>query len=200
LDSPNVFVNLHSNQQTIAMSQQNTDTQKSRTALIASGILFLLVGFAAMSLPVLFTALIVRFLAIFILVSGVMSFGMALIGKHKSYRFLEILSGIIRIAAGIVLMSCLKSSALVITMAFAIYLVVEGVFVIAASLRMRATPGWVWTLFNGIAALALGILVYSGWPSTSFSILGLFFGINLVMKGAAQFALGFAPRSALASA
>ena len=124
-----------------------------------------------------------------------MSLGMAIIGKHKNYRLLEILSGIIRIGAGIVLMSCLKSSALVITMAFAIYLIVEGFFVIAASLQMRTTPGWVWTLFNGIAALALGILVYRGWPSTSFSVLGYFFGINLVLKGAAQFALGFAARA-----
>lgn len=182
------------------MSQPNNDIEQSRTLLIASGILFLLVGFAAMSLPVLFTAVIVRFLAIFILVSGVMSLVMALIGKHKNYRLLEILSGIIRIAAGVVLLSCLKSSALVITMAFAIYLVVEGLFVIAASLRMRSTPGWVWTLFNGIAALALGILVYQGWPYSSFSILGFFFGINLVFKGAAQFALGFAPRTAAAAA
>jgi uncharacterized membrane protein HdeD (DUF308 family) len=142
----------------------------------------------------------VRFLAIFILVSGVMSLVMALVGKHKNYRLLEIVTGIIRIVAGIVLLSCLKSSALVITMAFAIYMVVEGVFVIAASLRMRSTPGWVWTLFSGVAALALGILVYMGWPSSSFSILGLFFGINLAMKGAAQFALGLAPRSSVAAA
>jgi uncharacterized membrane protein HdeD (DUF308 family) len=182
------------------MSQPNNDIQKSRTFLIASGILFLLVGFAAMSLPVLFTAVIVRFLAIFILVSGVISLAMALVGKHKNYRLLEILSGIIRITAGVVLLSCLKSSAVVITMAFAIYLVVEGLFVIGASLKMRSTPGWFWTLLNGVAALGLGILVYMGWPSSSFSILGFFFGINLVMKGAAQFALGVSPRPAAIAA
>jgi uncharacterized membrane protein HdeD (DUF308 family) len=182
------------------MSQPNDQMSQSRTLLITSGILFFLVGFAAMSLPVLFTAVIVRFLAIFILVSGVISLGMALVGKHKNYRLLEILSGIIRIAAGIVLLSCLKSSAVVITMAFAIYLVIEGLFVIVASLRMRSTPGWVWTLLHGIAALALGILVYRGWPYSSFSILGYFFGINLVFKGAAQFALGVAPRRAATAA
>jgi uncharacterized membrane protein HdeD (DUF308 family) len=191
---------LHSIQHPIAMSHPITETQKSRTQLVASGILFLLVGFAAMSLPVLFTALIVRFLAIFILVSGVMSLVMAIIGKHKNYRLLEILSGIIRIAAGLVLLSCLKSGALVITMAFSIYLVVEGLFVIGASLKMRTTPGWVWSLFNGVGALVLGILVSMGWPSSSFSILGLFFGINLVMKGAAQFALAFGPRPAAPAA
>jgi uncharacterized membrane protein HdeD (DUF308 family) len=182
------------------MSQQDNDLQQGRILLIASGILFLLVGAAALALPVLFTALIVRFVAVFILVSGVISMVMALIGKHRNYRLLEILSGIIRIAAGIVLLSCLKSSALVITMVFAIYLVIEGLSVIVASLRMRSTPGWVWTLLNGIAALVLGILVFLGWPSSSFSILGLFFGINLVFKGAAQLALGIAPRIGSATA
>lgn len=183
------------------MNETNRDTPSSRPLLIASGMLFLVVGFAAMAVPVLFTAIIVKALAIFILVSGVISLALALIGKHKGYRLLEILSGLIRIAAGLVLLSCLKSSALVITMAFAIYLIVEGLFVIMASLKLKATPGWIWTLVNGIAALALGILVYQGWPSTSFSVLGYFFGINLVLKGAAQFALGFAPRpAALATA
>jgi uncharacterized membrane protein HdeD (DUF308 family) len=182
------------------MSLPETDLQRSRASLIASGILFLLVGFAAMALPVLFTAVLMRFLAIFVLVSGVISLVMALIGNHKNYRLLEILSGVIRIAAGIVLLSCLKSTAVVITLAFAIYLVVEGLFVIGASLKLRSTPGWVWTMVNGIAALALGIMVYLRWPSSSFSILGLFFGINLVLKGAAQFALGIAPRKAAATA
>lgn len=169
--------------------------QNSRTFLIASGVLFLLVGFAAMSLPILFTAIIVKAVAIFILASGVISLVMAIAGKQKSYRLLEMLSGIIRIAAGVVLLSCLKSSALVITMAFAIYLAVEGMFVIATSLRMRTTPGWVWTLFSGVAALVLGLLVYLGWPTSSFSVLGFFLGINLVLKGAAQIALGITHRS-----
>jgi uncharacterized membrane protein HdeD (DUF308 family) len=182
------------------MTQNNTTLQHSRISLIASGILFLLVGFAAMSLPMLFTAVLVRFLAFFILVSGVISLGMALVGKHKNYRLLEIVSGIIRIAAGIVLLSCLKSGALVITMVFAIYLAIEGVSVIVASLKMRATPGWIWTLVSGVAALALGIAVYLGWPYSSFSILGYFFGVNLVFKGAAQFALGVGPRPVASAA
>ncbi len=174
-------------------SSQN-DKQTSRFWLITSGIIFILVGFAAMSLPVLFTAVIVKALAIFILASGVVTLGMALVGKHKNYRLLEIISGIIRIAAGIVLMSCLKSSALIFTMAFAIYLVVEGLFVVVASLKLRPTPGWNWKLMNGVMALALGVLVYLRWPSSSFSVLGVFFGINLLLNGAGQLALGLSSR------
>lgn len=182
------------------MSQQNNAVYPSRIILIAGGILFLLVGFSAMASPVLYTALIVQLLAVFILVSGVMSLVMALLGKHKNYRFLEIISGCIRIVAGIALLSCLKSSALIITMAFAIYLVVEGLFVMVASLKLRATPCWTWKLVQGAAALVLGILVFLRWPSSSFSVLGLFFGINLVLNGASQIALGFASRKEPATA
>lgn len=170
------------------------DKQTSRFWLLTSGIIFILVGFAAMALPVLFTAVIVKALAIFILVSGVVTLGMALVGKHKNYRLLEVVSGVIRIAAGIVLLSCLKSTALFFTMAFAIYLVVEGLFVVIASLKLRPSPGWNWKMMSGVAALALGVLVYLRWPSSSFSVLGVFFGINLLLNGAAQLALGLTPR------
>ncbi|RPJ33984.1 MAG: hypothetical protein EHM17_08330 [Verrucomicrobiaceae bacterium] len=180
------------------MSTNNKSCGMSRGWLIASGILFILTGFAAMALPVFFTVVVVKALAFFILASGVFSLGMALVGKHQGYRLLEILSGLIRIAAGIALLYCLKQSALVITIAFAIYLMVEGVFVILASLKLRPTPGWAWSLVNGVAALILGILIYLRWPSSSFTVLGIFFGINLLCKGAAQLALGFSPRSAIA--
>lgn len=177
------------------MDKDNNEMGKSRAWLIASGILFAVVGIAAMALPVFFTAVIVKALAFFILASGVVSLGMALVGKHKNYRLLEMLSGVIRIAAGIFLLACIKQSAVFLTMAFGIYLMVEGFLVIGASLKLRPTPGWAWTLMSGVAALVLGILILKGWPSSSFTILGLFFGINLLCKGAAQLALGVSSRS-----
>ncbi len=172
------------------MSNQPKTIPTGRTWLIASGVLFILAGIAAMSLPVLATIVVVKVLAYFVLATGVVSLVMAVLGKHKGYRWLEVLSGIIRIAAGITLLMCLKSSAVFITFAFAIYLMVEGLFVAVASLKLRPTPGWSWTLVNGCAAVVLGILIYLRWPSSSLTVLGVFFGINLLFKGAAQLALG----------
>lgn len=177
------------------MSNPTDTTPMSRTWLIASGLIFILAGGAAMSLPVLATIVIIKVLAYFVLASGVVSLVMAVLGKHKGYRWLEVLSGIIRIAAGITLLMCLKSSAVFITLAFAIYLMVEGLFVAMASIKLRPTPGWSWTLINGCAAVVLGILIYLRWPSSSFTVLGVFFGINLLFKGAAQLALGLSSRN-----
>jgi uncharacterized membrane protein HdeD (DUF308 family) len=155
------------------MSNQTDTNPTSRAWLIFGGLIFILAGIAAMSLPVLATIVIVKVLAYFVLASGIFSLVMAVMGKHKNYRWLEMLSGLIRIAAGVMLLMCLASSAVFITLAFAIYLMVEGLFVAIASLKLRPTPGWVWTLINGIAALVLGILVYLGWPSSSFTVLGV---------------------------
>lgn len=164
----------------------------SRGWLIVGGLLSIFVGFSAMGSPLLFSFVIAQFLAIFALVSGVISLALAIFGKHSTHRVLEALSGIIRIAAGVVLLMCLTSSVMVITLIFAVYLIAEGIFLAVASLNLRSNPGWIWTLISGIAAIILGFMVYARWPSDSAWVLGLFFGINMIFNGTSLLALGLA--------
>ncbi len=176
-----------------------TNLSQSRGWLIAGGFLSIFVGFSAIGSPLVFSFALAQILAIVALVSGVIALGLALFGKHTGHRVLEALSGIIRIAAGIVLLNCLTSSVLIITLIFAIFLIVEGIFVSVAALGMRAHAGWVWMLISGIASLVLGVMVYNRWPSDSAWVLGLFFGINLLFNGSSLLALGFAaPKTAAA--
>ncbi len=165
---------------------------QSRGWLIAGGILSIFVGFSAMGSPLIFSLVIAQFLGFVALISGIISLGLAIFGKHQGHRVMEALSGIIRIAAGVVLLNCLTSSVVVITLILAIFLIVEGVFVSAAAFSMRANAGWVWMLISGIASLVLGVMVYNRWPSDSGWVLGLFFGINLIFNGTSLLALGFA--------
>ncbi|HEY5792939.1 MAG TPA: HdeD family acid-resistance protein [Chthoniobacterales bacterium] len=172
---------------------------KSRGWLIAGGILSLFVGFSAMSFPLLFSVVLVQLLAAFALASGVISLFLAIFGKHSGHRVLEGLMALIRIAAGIALLVCIQSSVLVITLIFAIFLLVEGLFLVIGAFKLRPHGGWAWTLVSGIAALVLGAMVYSRWPSDSTWVLGLFFGINLIFNGSSLLALGFAaPKAAQA--
>ena len=177
-----------------SLTSAATDLSKSRGWLIVGGILSIFVGFSAIGSPLVFSLVIAQFLGVVALVSGVISLGLAIFGKHKGDRVMEALSGLIRIAAGIALLNCLTTSVMVITLIFAIFLIVEGVFVSVAALTMRATPGWVWMLVSGIASLVLGIMVYNHWPSDSAAILGFFFGINLLFNGSSLLALGLAAR------
>jgi uncharacterized membrane protein HdeD (DUF308 family) len=171
----------------------------SRGWLIAGGILTLFVGFLAIGSPLLFSVVIAQFLGAFALVSGAIALFVALFGKEVTHRALEAVFALIRIAAGFALFVCVASSIAVITLIFAVFLIVEGIFLIGGALRLRKHAGWSWTLINGIAALVLGIMVYSRWPSDSAWVLGLFFGINLLFSGMSLLMLGLAaPKSAAA--
>lgn len=172
------------------LPSNSADLAKSRGWLIVGGLLSLFVGFAAIGSPFIFSLVIAQFLGIFALVSGVISLFLALFGKHKSHRVLETLSAVIRIAAGVVLLRCITSSVLVITLIFAVFLIVEGIFVTIAAFKLRSHSGWVWTLVSGVASIVLGVMVYSRWPSDSAWVLGLLFGINLIFSGASFLALG----------
>jgi uncharacterized membrane protein HdeD (DUF308 family) len=172
---------------------------RSRSLLIASGAGMLVVGLLAIVFPMFFSLLLAQLLGAFALASGSIALFLAVVGKHRTHRVIDALSALIRIAAGIALFVCVTSSVTVITLIFAIFLIVEGLFFIIASLQLRAHPGWQWTLLNGLACLALGTMVYTHWPSDSVWVLGLFFGINLITNASALLALGLAaPKSAAA--
>lgn len=174
---------------------------QSRGVLVFGGILSILVGLMAMGSPYFFSAFLVQFLGIFALVSGCISLALALFSKHVAHRVLDAVLSLVRIAAGVLVLNCLASGIAVITLILAIFLIVEGVTFIIGSLKLRGHSGWVWTLVNGVAAVALGVMVYSRWPSDSMWVLGLFFGINSLFWGVSLLALGMgAPKSPQAQA
>jgi uncharacterized membrane protein HdeD (DUF308 family) len=165
---------------------------QSRGWLIFSGLLSIFVGFVAMGSPLLFSVVIAQLLGIFALVSGVISLFLAIFTKHSTHRVLDGLLALIRIAAGIILLRCVASSIAVITLILAIFLIIEGISFIIGAFQMRQHGGWVWTLINGIAALVLGVMVYTRWPSDSTWILGLFYGINSIFWGVSLLSMGLA--------
>ena len=175
-----------------SLTSAATDLSKSRGWLIAGGILSIFVGFSAIGSPLVFSLVIAQFLGVVALVSGVISLAIAIFGKHKGHRVMEAFSGLIRIEAGIVLLNCLATSVVMITLIFAMFLIIEGIFVSAAALAMRSTPGWAWMLVSGLASLILGVMVYNHWPSDSAAVLGFFFGISLLFNGSSLLALGLA--------
>ncbi len=170
---------------------------QSRGWLIAGGILSIVVGFMAMGSPYLFSAVIAQVIGIFAIVSGIISLGLSLFEKHQTHRFLNALFAIIRIAAGVIILTCALSSVAMLTLVLAMFLIVEGISAVAFSFKLRNHSGWVWTLLNGVAALVLGIMIFNRWPSDSAWVLGLFYGINSLFFGSSLLALGLgAPKQA----
>jgi uncharacterized membrane protein HdeD (DUF308 family) len=165
-------------------------TRKSRGWLIAGSILCVLVGLIALSSPLLFSKLIVQLLGVFALVSGVISLCIAIFDKDVGPRGLNAIFAVVRVGAGLALLSCVRSGLNLITLIFAVYLIVEGIFCIFGAFKIRGQQGWIFILLSGFSTLVIGIMVYAHWPSGSARFLGLFFGISLLLHGLSQLLLG----------
>jgi uncharacterized membrane protein HdeD (DUF308 family) len=163
---------------------------KSRGWLITSGVLSVLVGFLAMGSPIIFSGAIAVVIGVFAIVSGIISVGLALFEKHQAHRLLNGLFALVRIAAGAIILTCVPTGVAALTLVLAVFLIVEGISSIAFGFKMRTHKGWVWMLLNGVAALVLGAMVYSKWPSDAAWVLGLFYGINSLFFGMSLIMLG----------
>ena len=172
--------------------------RKSRGWLITGAILSLLVGLLALSSPLFFSLLIVRFLGAFALASGLISLFLAVFGKDVVPRGLNAVFALVRIGAGLALLYCVPSGLTLITLVFAVYLMVEGIICIFGAFKIREQRGWVFMLVSGIATLALGVMVYAHWPTGSAWILGFFFGISLLFHGFSQLMLGLSDSKTVA--
>jgi len=163
---------------------------QGRGWLITGAILSLIVGFLALSSPILFSFLIVRLLGVFALVSGIISLLIAIFGKDIAARGLNAVFAVVRIVAGFALLYCISSGLRILTLVFGAFLMVEGVSAVFGAFKIRQQSGWILLLLNGIVTLALGLMVYAHWPTGSAWILGFFFGINLLFHGFALLMLG----------
>jgi uncharacterized membrane protein HdeD (DUF308 family) len=63
---------------------------------------------------------------------------------------------------------------------------------------MRAIGGAGWILADGIITLALGLMIYLQWPSSSSWAIGTFVGVSLIVSGVTRLMLSLAVRKAAA--
>lgn len=164
--------------------------------LLVFGCLSILLGMIAIAFSVAVTLVSVIFLAWLLIIGGILEGVHALRHRfHRPHLFWYLLEAILAVVVGALLLRSPAEGAVVITLLLATYFVVAGVFRIVAALMLRF-PAWSWTLFNGIITLALGILVWVGWPASGLSVLGVFIAVNLIFSGWARVMLALALRGA----
>ncbi len=162
----------------------NTTHQSSRIWYILGGILSILVGFYAMSLPLLATVLVVKVIAVVALASGLVLFVSAMFGRERQHRLLDFLSAILRIAVGLLMMRNMIVAVGTITLVLGWIFIIEGIYGLVLGFKLRGkNSAWGWVLLNGIAALVLGGMLIAQFPASAVWAIGLLFGINCIFTG-----------------
>ena len=162
------------------------------------GLVLLLLGMAAIVLPLIATVAVEILIGWLLLISGVVGLISTFRMRHAPGFFWSLISAVLAIAAGLVLLRWPLSGALSLTVILTAFFVVEGVASIFYALehKRELTGRWAWMLMSGVLDLILGGLIFLGLPGTAAWAIGLLVGINMVFGGSAIMSMALLARTA----
>jgi uncharacterized membrane protein HdeD (DUF308 family) len=150
------------------------------------GALLLIAGLLAIVLPFLAALTASLFFGWLLLLGSIFHFGYAWSERGAGHVLWQVLLGIIYLVAAFSLLLFPIAGVFTLTLILACYLAVEGIVEISLYLRLRALPGTVWFLVDGVVSLLLAGLIFAHWPSSSVWALGTLVGISLLFSGMAR--------------
>jgi len=161
--------------------------------IVALGVVFLLAGFIALGSAVAATASAVMIIGIMMIMGGAAEIAAAFSVKGWGKFAVWMLLGLLYVGAGIIALMNPFAAATILTLMLGAALVVGGVLRIFLAFSMKsAGKPWGWVTFSGLITLLLGIMIIVQWPASSFFVLGIFLGIDLIFIGSAWISMGLA--------
>ena len=197
------------------MSVNSSDINRIRVAVgrslnahwqlfLAEGVLLLVLGVAAVVLPLVATVAVAFIIGWLLLMSGIVGLIATFRMRQAPGFWWSLVSALLAIAAGVVLLRWPLSGALSLTLILTIFFVIEGVASIFYALehKRELSGRWGMMLASGVLDLVLASIIFLGLPGTAAWAIGLLLGINLVFGGwaiisMALVARGNAPRAAI---
>ena len=146
------------------------------------GVVSIVVGILAINFAFIATLAKVAVFGVLLLIAGATEVIHAFM-THKGKDFaLHLLAAALYLFVGVFMLEDLEWSAKVLTLLLAASFLVAGMLRIIFSLG-TLFPAWPWVLLNGVVDVVLGVLIWRGMPETSFFVIGLFVGIDLIFHG-----------------
>src|SRR4030095_19989 len=164
--------------------QSMRDDLKSATGWsIALAVLMVVVGFAAVAMPGPAGLGVSVFIGWLIIFSGVVYIGYAFTAQGFGSFAGRALIGGLYILGGFYLVANSGKAIAALPFLVGVILVVEGILQAISYFQVRTVPGSGWILFDGLATLALGIVILYPWPGSSKWAIGTLVGVNLILSG-----------------
>lgn len=163
--------------------------------IVGFGVVSLIAGFVALGSVMMATASAVMIVGVMMLLAGVAEI-VAAFGVRDWGRFvLWLLLGALYTFAGIVCLQNPFAAATILTLMLGCALIATGLVRIVLATQMRHGAPWGWVVFSGIVSFLLGLMIVAQWPYSSFYVLGLFLGFDLIVIGVVWLTVGLALRS-----
>lgn len=162
--------------------------------LLALGIAWIILGSLAIIVPFAATLALELVLGAIFAVGGVAQIVQAFRCRGWRGFALHLLGGLLALVAGGLLLFFPLQGVLTLTLFLGAFFLIDGGVKIASALRHRPFANWGWLLFSGILGVAVGMLIWLGWPSSAIWALGLLAGIELIFSGWSMVMLALSAR------
>lgn len=182
------------------MAQNASGPMKAAAStLMWEGIALIVLGSIAVVVPAVFSLAITALIGVLLLVGGAVRLWRCLAGGDAGRHLWHILAAVLALIAGVLLLVNPLQGVLTLTVILIALFLAEGAMKCIGALGMRPAAGWLWMLVSGLVDIALGIVLWSGFPGTGLWAIGLLVGISLLFTGWTAVMLAAALRRGAAS-
>jgi uncharacterized membrane protein HdeD (DUF308 family) len=159
---------------------------KFKHLFLAEGIIFLILGILAVAAPFIFTIAFELMIGWLFVIGGIVLGYRAFTAKATPGFAFALVSSILYVIVGLLLLFYPLKGVLTLTFLLALFYFLEGVAQIVYATFIKEVANWGWLLVSGVLAILISFIIWSGWPSTAFWVLGLLVGINLIFYGVSR--------------
>jgi uncharacterized membrane protein HdeD (DUF308 family) len=168
-----------------------TALRRHSTYFLIEGIVLILLGAAAIAVPLIATLAFTIFFGWLLLISGVVGLVSTFSLRPAAGFWWSLLSAILALAVGFLLIAKPGNGAVSLTLLLIVFFIIEGFssIVFASEYRRNLSGRWGWMVASGVVDIILAALIFLQLPSSAFWAIGLLLGINMVFGGASLIVL-----------
>jgi uncharacterized membrane protein HdeD (DUF308 family) len=155
---------------------------RHRTWFVFLGTALIVLGVVAAAYSLASTYASMLFLAMILLLGGIMRLIAALSAREWTGSLLLALSGALYLVTGILTWRHPIAAALALTLLFSALLLGMGSFRLIASVWYRF-PHWGWVALSGLISILLGVMLWNAWPFAGLWFIGFCVGLDLIVEG-----------------
>ena len=164
-----------------------------RSFTIAEGVLLVVLGVLALLSPVIASFAVAMLVGVAFLVGGIVGWINNLTRRRQLQPWLVIARLVVStlfVLAGASMLHAFADGGLpvlaqvaALSLAIGVVFLVEGLVAVVTAVSHRQISGWVWGLLNGLATLALGLLILTMQPTALLPVIGILVGVSFVFSG-----------------
>ncbi len=164
--------------------------------VLAEGIALVLLGAAAILLPLVAGLVVALTLGWLLFLAGLLGLVSSIVTRHTPGFWWSLLSSIVALITGALLFVFPIGGMISLTLLLAAFLFADGVVTVMLALSHREweTHSWGWLLLNGVLDLGLAVVIFVFLPGVAAWVIGTIIGIDLIFGGFSLISMATAAR------